>query len=72
MRLLVEAGIPAGEVLRGATARAADVLGLDVGRLEEGRPAELVLVKGDPTARIGDAAEVAMVVLRGRVVRRAR
>jgi imidazolonepropionase-like amidohydrolase len=72
MRLLVEAGIPAGEVLRGATARAADALGLDVGRLEEGRPAELVLVKGDPTARIGDAAEVAMVVLRGRVVRRAR
>ncbi|APR81253.1 amidohydrolase [Minicystis rosea] len=72
MRLLVEAGIPPGEVLLGATSRAADVLALDVGRLEEGRPAELVLVRGDPVADIRAAVAVDMVVLRGRVVRRAR
>ena len=72
MRLLVEAGIPPGEVLLGATARAADVLALDVGRLEEGRPAELLLVRGDPVADITAAAAVEMVLLRGQVVRRAR
>lgn len=72
MRLLVEAGIPPGEVLLGATARAADVLGLDVGRVEEGRPADLVLVKGDPLTSIADAAAVEMVVLRGKVVKRTR
>ncbi|MFT3776310.1 MAG: amidohydrolase family protein [Minicystis sp.] len=72
MRLLVEAGIPPGEVLLGATSRAADVLALDVGRIEEGRPAELVLVRGDPVANIGDAAAVELLLLRGRVVRRAR
>lgn len=72
MRLLVEYGVPAGVVLLGATARAADVLGLEVGRIEAGRPADLVLVKGDPVARIGDAEQVEMVVLRGRVVKRVR
>lgn len=72
MRLLVEYGVPAGEVLLGATSRAADVLGLDAGRIEDGKPADLVLVKGDPVANIGDAEAVEMVILRGRIVRRAR
>lgn len=70
MRLLVEHGVPAADVLRGATSRAADVLGLEVGRIESGRPADLVLVKGDPLANIADAAEVEMVLVRGRVARR--
>lgn len=72
MRLLVEAGIPPGEVLLGATSRAAAVLGLEVGRVEDGRPADLVLVKGDPVADIKDAAAVEMVLLRGKVAKRVR
>jgi imidazolonepropionase-like amidohydrolase len=43
-----------------------------VGRIEEGRPAELVLVCAAPVADIRAAAEVEMVLLRGKVVQRVR
>jgi imidazolonepropionase-like amidohydrolase len=72
MELLAEAGVPPAEILLGATSRAADVLALPQGRVAAGRPADLVLVRGDPTARLADAAEIERVVLRGRVVKRAR
>jgi len=72
MRLLVQGGVPPGEVLLGATSRAADVLGLDIGRVEPGRPADVVLVRGDPVADIRAAAAIEMVIVRGRVVKRAR
>lgn len=72
LALLSGAGVPNGELLRGATARAASVLGLDVGRVEVGRPADLVLVRGDPVADIAAAADVVMVLARGRVLERAR
>jgi len=70
LSLLARAGVPAGELLLGATSRAADVLGLDVGRIDAGKPADLVLVKGDPIADIAAAANIEMVLVRGRVVRR--
>jgi imidazolonepropionase-like amidohydrolase len=72
LTLLSQAGVPNGEVLRGATSRAASVLGLDAGRVEAGRPADLVLVKGDPVADIADAASVEMVLARGRILERRR
>ena len=69
--LLSKAGIPNGELLMGATSRAAEVLDLEIGRVEAGRPADLVLVDGDPIADISAASAIEMVLLRGKIVRRA-
>lgn len=50
LELLVRAGLSPSEALSAATARTADVFGLDDrGRIEAGRRADLVLVEGDPT-----------------------
>lgn len=70
LRLLAAAGVPSAELLHAATARAADVLGLDSGRIQPGKAADLVLVRGDPLTDLGAAEQVELVVLRGREVRR--
>lgn len=56
MELFVEAGIPAGEVLSLATLGAARVMGMDeeLGSVETGKLAELILIDGDPTRDISD------------------
>jgi imidazolonepropionase-like amidohydrolase len=49
VELLVDAGLEPYEALASATWRAGDLLGIDhAGRVEEGMPADLVLVAGDP------------------------
>ncbi len=49
VELLVDAGLEPHEALASATWRAGDLLGIDhAGRIEEGMPADLVLVAGDP------------------------
>lgn len=49
VELLVEAGLEPHEALAAATWRAGELLGIDhAGRIEEGMPADLVLVAGDP------------------------
>lgn len=59
MLLLVAAGMPAGEVLRAATAGNADGFGLaDRGRIAPGRLADLVAVQGDPAADIAAILQV--------------
>ena len=69
LELYVEAGIPAPEVLRMATlgaarvARRADRLG----SIEKGKLADLIVVDGDPAARIGDIRRVRLVVRDGAV-----
>jgi imidazolonepropionase-like amidohydrolase len=70
LRTLAAAGVPPGELLLGATARAADALGLDGGRIEPGRPANLILVRGDPLADLSAAEQVELIVLQSRLVRR--
>ena len=67
LELYVQAGIPAPEVLRIATIGAARVMKKDseLGSIEPGKLADLVLVEGDPTARIGDIRNVALVVKDG-------
>jgi imidazolonepropionase-like amidohydrolase len=69
LELYVRAGIPAPEVLRIATLGAAKVAGRDkeLGSIEAGKLADLVLVEGDPTARISDVRRTAMVVKDGAV-----
>ncbi len=54
--LYVEAGLTPAQALRAATIDAARILGIDAGfgTLEPGKVADVVLVEGDPLARIED------------------
>jgi imidazolonepropionase-like amidohydrolase len=71
LEALVEAGMPAGEVLLAATAGAAEGLGLSdvTGRVAMGLAADLVAVEGDPTRDIRALRELRFVMARGIVVR---
>jgi imidazolonepropionase-like amidohydrolase len=65
---LVEAGLTPGEALRTATWDNSRFLageGADFGEVRVGKRADLVLVTGDPTARIGDLGEITQVLLDG-------
>jgi imidazolonepropionase-like amidohydrolase len=55
-------------VLKAATSAAAECLGLeDVGRIAPGMCADLLGVRGNPLAAIGDIQKTALVVARGRL-----
>jgi imidazolonepropionase-like amidohydrolase len=73
LALMVEAGLDPLGALRAATIDAARLLGLDreVGTLEAGKVADLVLVSGDPLAEPAlwrDPSRIALVAQAGRVV----
>ncbi len=67
LELYVEAGIPAAEVLRLATHGAATVVGRadELGSIAPGKRADLILVDGDPLARISDLRRVSLVMKGG-------
>jgi imidazolonepropionase-like amidohydrolase len=69
LELYVEAGIPAPDVLRIATLGAARVAGRDkeLGSIEPGKLADLVLVDGDPASRISDIRRTSLVIKDGAV-----
>ena len=69
LELYVEAGIPEAEVLHLATLGPARVMGMDdeLGSIEPGKLADLILVDGDPTADISDIRRVVTVIKDGRV-----
>jgi imidazolonepropionase-like amidohydrolase len=73
---LVEAGVPPAEALRAATFLNARFLAgddADFGEVAVGKRADLILVAGDPTARIADLQKITHVLLDGvPLVRRAR
>jgi imidazolonepropionase-like amidohydrolase len=64
---LVEAGIPAREVLQGATRVAAESLRRadDVGTVEAGKLADLLVIDGDPLSRIEETRQIATVIKDG-------
>ncbi|WP_157245039.1 amidohydrolase family protein [Nonomuraea typhae] len=70
MELMAEAGIPPMRVLQAATRNAARFLGTlgDLGTVEEGKLADLVVLDGDPLADIGNVRRVHSVVLGGRMI----
>jgi imidazolonepropionase-like amidohydrolase len=69
LRLLVQAGLSPAEALRAATAVPAERFALpDRGRIAPGRRADLLLVDGDPTARIDDSRSIRAVWRGGRPV----
>jgi imidazolonepropionase-like amidohydrolase len=67
LELYAEAGIPAAEVLRIATFNAAKVMKQDnkLGSIAAGKVADLLLVDGNPAARISDIRRVHTVVKNG-------
>lgn len=67
LELYVEAGIPAGEVLRMATLGAAQVAGraAELGSIAPGKIADLLVVEGDPATAIADVRRVRLVVKGG-------
>lgn len=69
LELYVEAGIPAADVLYIATLGAARVMKQDaeVGSITVGKRADLVLVDGDPLARIGDVRRTSLVMKGGAI-----
>jgi imidazolonepropionase-like amidohydrolase len=69
LELYVEAGIPAPKVLQIATLGAARVMKHDgqMGSIEPGKLADLVIIDGDPTVNIHDLRNVVTVIKDGNV-----
>ncbi len=69
MRMLTQGGFTPHEALRSATLHGARYLGMDadIGSLEVGKLADLIVVDGDPLARIEDAENVTHVMVNGRI-----
>lgn len=69
MEFLVEVGIPPVETILMGTRNAAELLGksADVGSVQPGRYADIIAVKGDPTADITELQRVQFVMKGGRV-----
>ena len=71
IELLAEAFDSIPRALAAATIRSADALGIaDTGRIREGACADLLAVYGDPEEDLSCLRRVALVMARGRVVRR--
>ncbi|HWA91713.1 MAG TPA: amidohydrolase family protein [Rhizomicrobium sp.] len=70
LELLAEAGIKPLEALKIATYNAARFLGKQetMGSIEEGKVADAVLLSADPTADIGNAKSILMVMKAGEIV----
>ena len=72
MELLAAAGIPALDVIRIATLNGARFLGKEdqLGSIEEGKLADLVLLNADPAADINNARQIHLVIKNGNLVDR--
>jgi len=72
LELMVAGGIPALEAIRIGTLNAAAFLGKEreLGSVEEGKLADLVLLNSDPLENISNAQDIAMVIKGGVVVDR--
>ena len=72
MALWQQAGIPPADVLRSATIRPTQFMGLDerLGSVSEGKTASLVLVRANPLEDVRNAQQIESVFLRGRYFNR--
>jgi imidazolonepropionase-like amidohydrolase len=72
LALMVELGMSPRDAIESATVRGAELLGLgdELGSLEVGRVADIILVPGDPLADVAALARPRLVMREGRVVRR--
>ncbi len=71
LELLVQAGIDPLDVVSIATRNGAEALGVleDVGTIEPGKIADLVVLRADPLANISDTRLIDLVIQRGEVLR---
>jgi imidazolonepropionase-like amidohydrolase len=71
LELLVDAGIPAAEVLRIATRNGAETLGLldELGTVEVGKRADLLVLSADPTRDIRNTRSIEAVIRGGVLLR---
>lgn len=71
LELLVAAGIPPLDVLRIATRNGAETLGLldEIGTLEVGKRADLVVLGADPTADVRNTRSIELIIQNGRTMR---
>ena len=70
MAFLVAAGLTPLEAITAATRRGAQLLHADsLGMVAPGKVADLVVLNGDPAADIGATRNIAMVMIRGRMIR---
>jgi enamidase len=70
MSLLVAAGLTPLEAITAATRRGAQLLHADsLGMLAPGKVADLVVLNGNPTGNIATTRSIAMVMIRGRIIR---
>lgn len=71
---MAAAGIPASDIVRIATLNGAVFLGKeeDIGSIEEGKFADLLLLAADPTVDINNAKQIVQVIKGGRVVDRSK
>jgi imidazolonepropionase-like amidohydrolase len=69
LELYERAGIPAPQVLRMATLTSARVIGAEGerGTIAAGKLADMILIDGDPSARVGDLHHVTLVIKGGKV-----
>ena len=73
LELLVRAGMSPSAAIDSATRLAAEAIGLgaEVGTIEPGKSADLIVVDGNPLRNISDAGAVLTVMRQGRVVHNA-
>jgi imidazolonepropionase-like amidohydrolase len=70
MSLLVAAGLTPLEAITAATRRGAQLLKADtLGMLAAGKVADLVVLNGNPAGNIAATRRIAMVMIRGRIIR---
>ena len=74
LELLAAAGIPPSDIIRIATLNGAVFLGRekDLGSIEEGKIADMILLAADPTKDINNAKQILEVIKNGRVVDRSK
>ena len=72
MHRLIEAGLTPAQVFRAATLANAEALGLsgEIGTVQAGKRANLLLMREDPTRSIQAYDEIVKVILRGRALDR--
>jgi predicted amidohydrolase YtcJ len=73
MRLLIDAGLTPAQVVRAATLTNAEAFGLtrDLGTVQVGKRANLLLTRQDPTQSIQAYDDIVKVILGGRILDRA-
>ena len=73
MELMVEAGIPPAEVIKAATANAAEILGKGdkLGTISRGKLADILVVEGNPLENIRNTQNIFIVIKNGKILDRA-